>query len=57
MSDLETLKALFEKRDIEFKIDDQTDVIILSVEGGYSGFVTEFLFDRMGELETVGAFE
>ena len=57
MSDLETLKALFEKRNIAFKLDDQTDMIILSVEGGYSGFVTEFLFDRLGELEKVGAFE
>lgn len=58
MNDLETLKKMLEKANIKYEEDNgNPDNPVLVVEGGYSGFVTEFTFNQEGELYTIGAYE
>jgi hypothetical protein len=53
MSDLETLKTLFDKRNISYTVENLTDSILLCVDDVRSGNVISYYFDRLGELETV----
>ena len=53
-SDREMLKAMFKRVGIEFIEPDQTQ---LQVESGYSGFYTQFTFNKDGDLQTMGAYE
>lgn len=59
MSDLDTLKEMFDRAGIVYFVPESTtpEKPMLSVEAGYVGFVSEFSFDKDGNLKTVEAFE
>lgn len=57
MSDLETLKAMLARANIEFSEETEPKGPVLTVERGYVEFVTVFQFDVNGTLIDMGAYE
>ena len=59
MSDLDTLKDMLERAGIAYREGARTDgeILQLTIEGGYIGFVTECEFDKHGNLKDMGAYE
>lgn len=67
MTDLEQMKAMLAKAGIEHveqrrdfissNLGDLRDVTILTVERGYSYFVSQLVFDQSGNLLTIEAYE
>lgn len=71
MSDLETLKAMFDRAGVIYKFrggeypdyvaTDETHMSVEAHDGpaneGYDGFVAAFEFDKEGKLLSVGAWE
>lgn len=61
MTDLNSLKDMLERADIEYKMNpykkDEDSADELWIEKGYAGFVTIFSFDEHGKLVDVGAYE
>lgn len=57
MSDLEYIKRMLENSNIPFKEDKDLRVILITVERGYCGFVTEMSFNLDGKFLDIGAFE
>ena len=54
MNDLETLKAMFDRRGIDYDVCSNGAI---SVYGGYDGFFSVFTFDDEGSLISVDAYE
>lgn len=58
MTDLETLKKMFERSGVEYTEEHlEKGEIGLIVERGYTGFYTGYSFDSEGRLLDVGAYE
>lgn len=57
MSDLETLKEMFERNKISYSEEVYGDIVHVDVEGGYSGFYTTFEFSNEGSLLSIMAGE
>jgi hypothetical protein len=57
MTDLQALQAMLERAKIDHTNADDGKSKSLSVERGYSGFVTVFEFDSDGKLLDMGAWE
>jgi hypothetical protein len=64
MSDLETLKEMFERNKISYEFENNRfEKPLITIEEGYSGFYTVFTFDDEGTLRNVdigfflGAYE
>jgi hypothetical protein len=53
-SDIEILKEMFARSNLNFKMEDKQ---ILTIEAGYVGFVSTFTFDLDGKLLKVESFE
>ncbi len=57
MTDLQTLQAMLDRAQILYTTETDRGILYLSVERGYSGFVTNFEFDAEGKLLDMGAYE
>jgi len=58
MSDLETLKEMFERNKISYEFtNNRFEKPLITIEKGYIGFYTEFVFDDEGTLRNVEAYE
>ena len=59
-SDLKRTKTLFEDMGLEFNIsyaDESSDDSVITFHGGYSGFFTEFIYNKKGKFISAGAYE
>ncbi len=57
MTDLKTIEEMFNRTEILYTKETVGDILHISVERGYSGFVTTFEFDINGKLLDMGAYE
>ena len=58
MSDLETLKEMFERNKISYEFrNNRFEKPQIRIEKGYIGFYTVFVFDDKGTLRNVAAYE
>jgi hypothetical protein len=58
MSDLETLKEMFERNKISYEFtNNRFEKPKIRIEKGYIGFYTVFVFDDEGTLRNVAAYE
>jgi len=58
MSDLETLKEMFERNKISYEFtNNRFEKPLITIEKGYIGFYTVFVFDDEGTLRNVAAYE
>jgi len=58
MSDLETLKEMFERNKISYEFtNNRFEEPLIRIEKGYIGFYTVFVFDDEGTLRNVEAYE
>lgn len=57
MSELEQYVSMLKRSNIEFERTERNDIITISVERGYSGFVLSHEFSLTGELIDCGAYE
>ncbi len=58
-TDKQVLEEMLDRAGIKFELDSEylKDASLITVEGGYMGFVTEFIFDANGALISVKAWE
>ena len=63
-SDVEVFKKMLEHAKIDYEIETMTTnnprtgtLQIISIPGGHHGYVSEFKFDRFGDLAAAGAYE
>jgi hypothetical protein len=55
MTDLQVIKDMLKRAKIKYEVENGGTAIL--VEGGYVGFVTQFDFNKKGELVGIGAYE
>ncbi len=56
-TDLETLKAMLDRVEIDYEVKVNEEYTSLTVERGYAGFATTFTFTVEGMLQDMGAYE
>lgn len=59
LSDLDIIKDMLGRKNITYSVitDEEYGLILIAVERGYSGFITEFTFTKEGEFQDIGAYE
>jgi len=57
MTELETFISWLERQNIDFRGEHDENFTFISVEKGYSGFVSILSFDKEGKFFDIGAYE
>ena len=57
MTELETFISWLERQNIDFRVEPEENFTFVSIEAGYSGFVSTLSFDKEGKFFDIGAYE
>ena len=57
MKDFQTFKDMLDKANIEYEVSTYDDYDVISVSGGYVGFVSLITFKKEGSLDSIEAYE
>ena len=57
MTELETFISWLERQNKSVRVEPEENFTFVSVEAGYSGFVSILSFDKEGKFFDIGAFE